>query len=142
MLKTTIKSDLKVAPIFDNYPEPVKDKLYKLRQLILDTANEIEIINTIEETLKWGEPSYLTKHGSAIRINCKKNDPELYAMYFQCTSKLVPTFKIVYQNNFTFEGNRALVFNINDTLPEIQLKKCIQAGLTYHKVKHLPLLGL
>jgi hypothetical protein len=48
----------------------------------------------------------------------------------------------VYKNDFKFEGDRAIIFNMKDALPEVHLKKCIAAGLTYHTIKHLPLLGL
>ena len=63
-------------------------------------------------------------------------------MYFKCTSKLVTSFKAVYPDVFNFEGNRAIVFQMSDDIPEEELKNCIKAGLTYHSVKALPLLGL
>ncbi|WP_430968287.1 DUF1801 domain-containing protein [Spongiimicrobium sp. 2-473A-2-J] len=132
----------KIEEKLDAYPKHVRQKLMRLRQLILETAAETEGVNTLEETLKWGEPSYLTKNGSTIRIDWKEKKPDQYAMYFKCTSKLVPSFRTIYKEVFTFEGDRALVFKMDDTLPETELKKCIAAGLTYHKVKHLPLLGL
>jgi hypothetical protein len=96
----------------------------------------------LEETLKWGEPSFLTKNGSTIRIDWKKNKPEQYAMYFNCSSRLVPTFKLVFKDLFTFEGDRAIIFQMGDTIPQEELKTCISTALTYHKVKQLPLLGL
>ena len=103
---------------------------------------EIEEIEELEETLKWGEPSYLTKYGSTIRIAWKAKNPNQYAMYFKCTSKLVPTFKILYKNAFNFEGNRAIIFKFEDNIPPTELKKCIAAALTYHKVKQLQNLGM
>jgi len=137
-----IKKDPKVDLVFNNYTEIVKPKLEYLRELILETAFEINEITEIEETLKWGEPSYLVKKGSTIRIDWKKKNPTQYAMYFKCTSKLVPTFKTVFKNSFKFEGNRAIIFNMNTEIPTEELKKCITTALNYHKVKHLPLLGL
>jgi len=82
-----------VLSVIDAYPQHVSEKLYTLRQIILDTADEIESIKTLEETLKWGEPSYLAKKGSTLRIDWKPKKPDQYAMYFKCTSKLVNTFK-------------------------------------------------
>jgi hypothetical protein len=41
----------------------------RLREIILQTAFEIEELKEIEETLKWGEPSYLVKKGSTVRMN-------------------------------------------------------------------------
>ncbi|GAA4274949.1 DUF1801 domain-containing protein [Aquimarina gracilis] len=139
-----LKTDSRVPKKFDEYPIEMKEKLINLRKLILETANTIPSILELEETLKWGEPSYLTKKGSTIRINAKASDsgPNQYAMYFQCTSKLVPTFRVIYKDAFSFEGNRAIVFNIDDEIPKEQLCHCVSLALTYHNVKHLPLLGL
>lgn len=142
MANLQINTSPKVEMVFNNYPDSVRSKLLHLRHLIIETANGIAEITTIEETLKWGEPSFLTKKGSTIRINQKKGEPNQYAMYFQCTSKLIPTFKMIYKDTFTFEGSRAMVFNINNKIPEEALKNCITAALMYHKVKHLPNLGM
>lgn len=68
-----INSD--VADKFSSYPERMRKKLMFLRQLILDTASEIDGAD-IEETLKWGEPSYVTKAGSTIRMDWKESKPE------------------------------------------------------------------
>lgn len=142
MANLQINTNPKVEVVFNNYPDSVRSKLLHLRHLIIETANDIAEITTIEETIKWGEPSFLTKKGSTIRINQKKGEPNQYAMYFQCTSKLIPTFKMIYKDTFTFEGSRAMVFNINNKIPEEALKNCITAALMYHKVKHLPNLGM
>ncbi len=113
-----------------------------LRQLILETANETEEITTLEETLKWGEPSYITKIGSTLRMDWKPKKPDQYAFYFNCNSNLVSTFKTVYKDVFTYEGNRAIIFKMEDELPVTELKNCIKICLTYHKVKQQLLLGL
>jgi len=55
---------------------------------------------------------------------------------------LVPTFKTVYGNIFRFEGDRAIIFKMGDSVPESELKKCIKAALLYHKVKNIPGLGI
>jgi hypothetical protein len=136
-----VTSDPKVKKVFETYPKSVKKQLLHLRALVLETASEIDGLQKLEETLKWGEPSYLTKHGSTIRMDWKEKNPEEYAMYFSCSSSLVETFKIVYKGTFTFGGKRAIIFQLHDTLPETELKHCIALALKYHKVKHLPLLG-
>ena len=130
-----------VARVFDGYPEPMREKMLRLRQLVLDTASETEGVNALEETLKWGDPSYLTKGGSTLRIDWKEKAPDRYAMYFNCNTLLVATFKELYGDVLTFEGNRAIVFGETDELPVNELKRCISLTLTYHRVKRLPLLG-
>tara|TARA_R110000868_G_scaffold83673_7_gene236075 strand:+ start:422 stop:841 length:420 start_codon:yes stop_codon:yes gene_type:complete len=134
-------SNPKVKEVFNAYPKHVKPKLLYLRELVLEEAKKVNGLEKLEETLKWGEPSYVTKHGSTLRMDWKSKSPNQYAMYFQCSSRLVSTFKIIYKNEFNFEGNRAIVFKLNDKVAETELKRCILLALTYHKVKHLPLLG-
>ena len=126
---------------FKSYPKDVAPKLNDLRKLILETAEESGLTE-LEETLKWGEPSYVAKKGSTLRIDWKAKTPNQYAMYFKCTSKLVVTFKEVYGPLFNYEKNRAILFNLEDEVPKKALKACIQAALTYHSVKQLPLLGI
>ena len=130
-----------VARVFAGYPEPIRKKMMRLRQLVLDTASETEGVDKLEETLKWGEPSYLTKGGSTIRVDWKDREPDQCAMYFNCNTSLVDTFKALYGDVFTFEGNRAIMFGGNDELPVDELKHCVSLALIYHRVKHLPLLG-
>ncbi|WP_299251983.1 DUF1801 domain-containing protein [uncultured Aquimarina sp.] len=142
MSELQIKTNPKVESVYNNYTDIVRKKIINLRNLIIETAEETEGITSLEETLKWGEPSFLTKKGSTIRIDWKKGKPNQYAMYFQCTSKLVTTFRVLYKNTFQFEGNRAIIFSMNSNIPKKELKNCITAALTYHKVKHLPTLGI
>ena len=42
---------------------------------------------------------------------------------------------------FTFEGNRVIVFGETEGLAVDEMKHCILLTLTYHRMKHLPLLG-
>lgn len=141
MKNLLLKTNPKVTELFANYPEKVRDKMQYLRALVIATARE-EGIDELEETLKWGEPSFITKNGSTLRMDWKANSPEQYAMYFQCTSRLVDTFRMVFDHKFHFEGNRAIVFQLNQPIPELALKECVKATLNYHKVKHLKTLGI
>lgn len=113
-----------------------------LRQLIFRTAESLGDVACIEESLKWGEPSFAAKRGSPIRMDWKERSPDQYALYFSCSSRLVETFREVYNGLFKFEGKRAIVFELNETIPEEELKRCLAAALRYHKVKEFPLLGL
>lgn len=130
-----------VAKKFDAYPDHIRSKMMRLRQLILDTAAESEGIKHVEETLKWGEPSYLAKGGSTVRIDWKPAAPDQYAIYFNCQSRLVETFKELYGSLFKYEGKRAILFQENDEIPIPEFKQCIHLTLSYHRRKHLPLLG-
>jgi hypothetical protein len=142
MKKLKIKNNPKVKSVFAKYPVPVRKKMLAMRELIIETAKETDQVSSLEETLKWGEPSYLTPIGSTVRIDWKEKTPDQYAMYFQCTSRLVETFKLVFGSKFQYEGNRAIIFKMNKKIPVEELKACIQAALTYHKVKNLQTLGI
>lgn len=142
MTNLQIKTNPKVILVFNDYPPEIRPKIDYLRTLIIETAQKIEGLSLLEETLKWSEPSYLAKTGSTLRIDWKPKNPDQYAMYFKCTSKLVPTFKMMYNDLFKFEGSRAIIFQLEDTIPKKELQACITAALTYHKVKHLPTLGM
>jgi len=137
-----IKTDPKFEEVFANYPDFVRDKMQFLRDLVIETAREIEEINILEETLKWGEPSFLTKDSSTLRMDWKEKAPDQYAMYFQCTSRLVDTFRLVFDHKFQYEGKRAIVFQLNQKIPEWELKECIKASLIYHNVKEQITLGI
>ncbi|MBO3698143.1 DUF1801 domain-containing protein [Roseivirga sp. E12] len=140
--KLVLEVNPAVKARFDNYPPEIKAKMDKLRELIIEVAEETEGVSHLEETLKWGEPSYITKNGSTLRIDWKPKSPDQYAMYFQCTSQLVPTFRFVFGETFKYEGNRAVVLPLNGDLPTEEVKQCIATVLTYHKVKKMPTLGL
>lgn len=137
-----IITDPAVEVVFINYPDFIRDKMLDLRGVVIEAAKEIEGLTTLEETLKWGEPSFLTKNGSTIRMDWKPKSPKQYALYFKCTSRLVETFKTVFHDTFVFEGKRAIVFQLDDRIPKEELKYCIKAALMYHKVKQLPTLGI
>ncbi|MDC6407070.1 MULTISPECIES: DUF1801 domain-containing protein [Maribacter] len=142
MGKLILKTDPRVNEVFANYPDFVRDKLQHLRELVIETAEEIEGVTVLEETLKWGEPSFVTKNGSTLRMDWKEKTPDQYAMYFQCTSRLVDTFRLVFDHKFQYEGKRAIVFQLNQKIPELELKECIKASLIYHNVKEQITLGI
>ena len=124
-----------VARVFEAYPAPVRKDMLALREMILATAASTAGVGEIEETLKWGEPAYLTsrsKSGSTVRIDWKKSRPSDYAMYFNCQTNLVETFRTLFPHELQFEGNRALVFNIGSRVPKDAVAFCVSAALTYH----------
>ncbi len=125
----------------ESYSDPVRKRLRRLRQLVLETARDLEGVGDVEESLKWGEPSFRVRGGSPIRIDQHGKDSSTVALYFSCQSRLVETFRELYRDEFTYEGDRAIVFQAADELPMAPLRHCIGLALRYHRLKHLPLLG-
>jgi len=127
-----------VARVFASYAPPLRRKLLALRQLVLDTAAATPGVGEIEETLKWGEPAYLTsasKSGSTIRLGPVKSSPSQYALYFNCKTTLVDTFRTLFPQELRYDGNRAIVLDSAGAVPRDALAFCIQAALIYHRRK-------
>lgn len=65
-----------VAVAFAAFPDPVRVQLLEVRRLIFATAAETSGVGPLTETLKWGEPAYLTEatvSGSTIRLGPLKS---------------------------------------------------------------------
>lgn len=131
-------ADPGVGAVFDGYPTRVRKRLLAIRGLIFDTAASDPAVGQLEETLKWGQPAYLTPvsgSGSTIRLGWTKSDPDSYAVHFICTTTLVERFRTWFPETFVYEGNRSIVFGVDDTVPTEALAECLSAALTYHRRK-------
>ncbi|MEE9455199.1 MAG: DUF1801 domain-containing protein [Paracoccaceae bacterium] len=126
----------KVDAIFSTYPPPARAKIMELRSLILTTATA-ENVGEIEETLRWGQPSYLTapKIGSTIRLGWSKKSPDRVSVYFICTTRLVGRFHDIYPDTFTYDSGRAIHFTLSEKIPATELSHCFAIALTYHRNK-------
>ncbi|MGE6448300.1 DUF1801 domain-containing protein [Pseudoalteromonas tetraodonis] len=125
---------------FEEYPEKVRLRLEELRTLILKLASNLEL-GEVEESLKWGEHSYSVKTGSPIRTDWKLKSPNQYYLFFNCQTKLIDTFRELHNDTLEFQCNRAIVLSLSSSLPEAEIKNCLELALTYQQRKHLPLLG-
>ena len=130
-----------VANAIVDYPPKAKSVFKAVRKLVINAAKELVGLEKTAETLKWGEPSFLAEGGSTVRMKWTQKQPDQFYLYFNCNSILVETFKELYQNDFSFDGNRAISFPIEDKIPAAALQHCISMALQYHKLKKLPLLG-
>ena len=131
----TIKAPQHVADVYATYPPRIRARVLELRKLVLNTAAETAGVGALEETLKWGEPAFLTKatgSGSTIRIAWKLAKPHHYAMYFNCQTTLVDSFKNMFPTAFRYEGNRASVIEHDTEIGWPALRVCVQMALTYH----------
>jgi len=130
--------DPTVAAVFESYPEPLRSRLHEMRNLIFNTAEGLSGVGPIDECLRWGQPSYLTlktKSGSIIRLDRVKKSETTYALYFHCQTSLVSTFRDLYDDELTFEGNRAILFTADEAPPHDLLSHCISMALTYRLTK-------
>ncbi|WP_404403358.1 DUF1801 domain-containing protein [Pelagibacterium halotolerans] len=125
-----------VAEALSRYPQPVRTRLLEIRALIFAVAAETDGVGVLTETLKWGEPAYLTeasRSGSTIRLGTTRSVPEACAVLFNCKTTLVATFRSHFSDDFAFEGNRALLVPTTGALPRKPLRFCLRAALIYHR---------
>ena len=73
------------------------------------------------------------RSGSTIRIAWKKASTNRSAAHFNCQTTRIETFRTLFPSDFTFEGNRAIIFAESDVIPTDALAFCIAAALTYHR---------
>ncbi len=107
---SSIEMPPNVSAALDGLTAGQRKNALALRSEILASAARHPEIGPLEETLKWGEPSYLPSQsniGSTIRISPRKNTGEI-ALFFICTSGLMDEFRQLYPDAFHYHGNRAI----------------------------------
>lgn len=120
-----------VAAAFDALPEAIRGHLLRMRALIFQVAQDTGT-GPLTETLKWGEPAYLTqasKTGSTIRLGQVRGKGA--AVLFNCNTSLVGNFREQFGDVFKFDGNRAVL--LPEDWPEAALAICLGRALTYYR---------
>lgn len=122
-----------IAAVFAAYPEDVRPRLLGLRTLIHETAAATEGVGPLTETLKWGQPAFLTeksKSGSTIRLHTTKQPGEA-AIFFICHTGLVNRFREIFPDALRYEGTRAITFRRDELVNEDALAQCLAMALTF-----------
>ena len=125
-----------VAAAFSAFPAGVRARLLEVRDLIFETAAAIENVGPLKETLKWGEPAYLTEatgSGSTIRLGWLRSSERACAVLFNCRTTLIDDFRSQFPDVFAYEKNRAILLDARELLPEAPLRSCLGMALTYHR---------
>ncbi len=124
-----------VAAVLDTYPAPLRERLMRLRSLIEETAATTDGVGPLEETLKWGEVSYLTSasgSGTTVRIGRDKRSGQP-AIFVNCQTDLLSRYRALYPDGFGYDGDRGVV--LGEAPDEAALKHMIALALTYHARK-------
>lgn len=125
-----------VKDAFAAFPAPARDALLRVRKLVFEAAIQHDV-GALTETLKWGEPAYLTapRIGSTIRLGWKKKQPDQGAIFLNCQTTLIGDFRVAFSDTLTFQGNRAILLKLDDLPPDAVISMCLGAALTYHRAK-------
>lgn len=119
-----------------DFAGPLKADMLRLRKLVLNIAAENPLIGPVEESTKWGEPTYTPARkgiGSSVRI-APRRDGRI-SMNFICHTGLVSRFREIYADSLMFEGNRSIIIDPAKPLPQDELHHCIAMALTYFRTK-------
>lgn len=125
-----------VAAAFNAFPPSVRARLLEVRALILATAAQTPGVGPLTETLKWGEPAYLTEasgSGTTIRLGWPEPEGQTCAVFVNCRTTLVEHFRAHFGDVFTYQGNRAILLDASGPLPTEPLAICLAMALTYHR---------
>ena len=124
-----------IADKFARYPDATRQELRKLRALILETAAQLPGVGALDETLKWGQVSYLTSQsgsGTTIRIDHDRPSGRA-ALYVNCKTDLVSRYRTLYPDGFSYQGDRAVL--LPPDADEAALRHVVALALTYHAAK-------
>ena len=128
-----------VAAVLDGFPKPVRRRLLEVRGLIFETAARSAGVGSLTETLKWGEPAYLTEasgSGTTIRLGWLRSSEPDCAILFNCRTTLVDSFRSQFPEAFAYHKNRAILLHASGPLPEAPLSICLSMALTYQRQRH------
>lgn len=139
-------SDPSIPPIAGNvaerfvlYPAEIKRKAEAVRSLIYEVAMADPEVGPLEETLKWGQPSYLTTDsgsGSTIRVDWREKYPNELVIFLNCRTTLVDRYRQQFPDMFHYEGTRALVIRQNHDVSKGEVRDalgmCMSMALRYH----------
>ena len=128
--------DPNVRARFESFPEPERGHLLALRRLIFECAAATPGVGPLEETLKWGQPAYLTpvtRSGSTIRLGIPKQGG--YAVFTHCQTSLIDDFRERFPDDFRFDGNRAVEFQADESPALDKLGILVREALTYRLSK-------
>lgn len=116
---------------FAEWPPLVRDCAERVRTLIYEVAEET-CSAPVEESLKWGQPSFSNgKVGTPLRLGHVPDNPLPLRIYVHCATNLIDQCR-TRLSDLTYEKNRAICLSDTAPLPEIELKACIALALSYH----------
>ncbi len=120
------------AAVLEAQPEPARRCLLALRALVFGVARDLGV-DTLCETLKWGQPAYVPgRGGTTIRLGLERDGSDCMLMV-HCQTTLVETWRRRFAGRLRFQGNRAILIDPEMPLPEAELKQCIADALTYRQ---------
>ena len=120
----------------DGLPKEAREALYSLRDIIRAAA-EASGTTPLEESFKWGQPSFAPakRKGTPIRLSWSQKAPDRVEMLVHCQTSLVDAWRHRLGDLFDYDGTRAVHISLEKHLPEEALHIMAVMALTYHQRK-------
>lgn len=122
-------TDPRVQAVYEARPADVRERMLALRALVYEVAADLEL--DVQEALRWGEPAYLSRRGTTLRIDAKDPPSGRCQLFVHCQTELVRTFRERHPGVLETEGTRALHVELAKPLPLEPLRDFIAMALTY-----------
>lgn len=125
--------DSAVERAYSCFDHRARKRLLDLREMIFEAAEQMPRVGRVEETLKWGQPAYLTpetKAGSTLRLGVPRQGG--VAIFAHCQTTIISDFRHLFPRAFSYDGNRAVLLDVEGGLDINRLRFLIAMALTYH----------
>lgn len=121
-----------IGQIVSGYQPPVRQGVLRLRELIFQVAEGIPQAQPLKETLRWGQPAYLTpaRVGSTLRLGPHKD--ATFALFAHCQTTIIASYAQAFAGWDRIDGNRAVLFDSLGQIEPERLSHLIRHALAYH----------
>ncbi|MGL5009050.1 MAG: DUF1801 domain-containing protein [Paracoccaceae bacterium] len=122
-----------VRAVFVGCSGPVRDGLLRLRGLIFAAAADHPEVGAVVESLRWGQPAYLTPETGAacsLRIGALREDG--FGLFVHCQTDLIANFLAGPGAGHRHDGTRGVLFRDVTDIRDGPISMLIAGALTYH----------
>ena len=132
-MRQTLPNDLQ--NVICEWPKDAQTHFHGLREIVHDTAASNPKVGPLTETLKWGEPSFLTdksRSGTTLRICWKAKTPAEIGLFVICRTDMLEQVRALFPDAFRFEGTRAAYLPLSQPIPVDAVSFLTSRTQTYH----------
>ena len=132
-MQPRLSDDLKI--VVNGWPKNAQTHFHGLRDIVKDTAATNPLVGPLTETLKWGEPSFLTEQsrsGTTLRVAWKSKSPDEIGLFVICRTDMLEQVRALFPDAFRYEGTRAAYLPLSQTIPVEAVSYLASRAQTYH----------
>ncbi len=119
----------KIRDVFMRVPDPARSGMLYLRDKLYEIAKTIPATKGLDESLKWGQPSYVPKSGIGTPLRLGQTD-EGFGLFVHCQTTVISEFASL-TSNVNIDGNRGVLFTSMDEVKGSNLEPMICHAMTY-----------